>query len=343
MDLWSSLRLSPSWSNEFPPLHPLVYKAFEDNKGLITKAMDIQVLKLIIKPLNSINPIKRPQWPYVVLLDAIDEINGVAVQKAIIRVFAYINRHLFSPLHFLLASRPEPPILEAFDEFMGDRWTALELDESMNPNDDIDIFYIDHFQKIGERNPHLPLGWPGVSVRRILVEKGSGKFIFASVVVGVIGDPSSPLTPQERLDLVLEVTKRDGLWPLERLDLLYVTVLNQIPETARSQVLRILAVILAAGVTLQKLLPTPRLLDALFCLPSGTTRHHLSNLHSILKIPRRDDHVISPQHATLGDFVFEKVRSGQFGFHVDRTSLEEDTVLQIAEALQSNPEQMSRG
>ena len=57
--------------------------------------------------------------------------------------------------------------------------------------------------------------------------KGSGQFIFASVVVGFVGDSTSALSPQERLDLVLEVVEREGLRPLERLDLLYPTVLSQ--------------------------------------------------------------------------------------------------------------------
>jgi len=324
-----------------PHLRPLVYKAFEEEQGLLTKAMDIQALKLIIEPLNSVDPLERHKWPYVVLLDGLDEINGVAAQQAIVRVFVYINRHLVSPLHFLVASRPEPPILEAFKEFLGDHWARLELDESLNPNDDIDIFYIDHFQKICDRNPRLPLGWPGVPVRRILVAKGSGQFIFASVVIGVVGDPSSPLSPQERLDLVLEVTKRDDLRPLERLDLLYVTVLCQIPEAVRSQVLRILAVILAAGSTLTDLSPTPRFLDASFCVPSGTTRHRLCNLHSVLNIPGDDADTISPQHATLGDFIFDQARSEQFGFHVDKTQLVDETILQITTALQSNSEKMT--
>jgi len=325
-----------------PHLRPLVYQAFEDEQGLLTKAIDIQALKLIIEPLNSVDPIERLQWPHVILLDGLDEINGLAAQQAIIRVFAYINRHLVSPLHFLVASRPEPPILQAFDEFMGDLWSQLELDDSFKPNDDIDRFYIDHFQKICKRNPHLPLGWPGVPVRRILVEKGSGKFIFASVVIGVVGDPSSPLSPQERLDLVLEVTKRGDLQPMERLDLLYVTVLCQIPETVRPQVLHILSLVLASGNTLKGLCPTPRFLDALFCMPSGTTKHRLANLHSVLKVPRGDDgKSIFPQHATLGDFVFDKARSEQFGFHVDKTGLVEDTVLQIATAMQSNPRRLS--
>jgi len=172
------------------------------------------------------------------------------------------------------------------------------------------------------------------------VDKGSGKFIFASVVVGVVSDPSSPLSPQERLDLVLEVTKRDDLQPLERLDLLYVSVLCRIPEIVRPQVLRILAVILAAGDMLKHLSPTPRFFDALFYMPSGTTRHRLCHLHSVLDIPADDVNVISPQHATLGDFVFDKARSEQFGFHVNKKRLVEDTFLQIAEALQSNPDKM---
>ena len=128
---------------------------------------------------------------------------------------------------------------------------------------------------------------------------------------------------------------------LERLDLLYAAVLCRIPEADRAQVLRILALIVAPGWMVEGLRCTPRLLDALFCFPSGTTRHRICHLHSVLKIPNDDGNTISPQHATLGDFLFDKARSERFGFHVDRTQLVEDVVVQIAMYLQSNPEKMA--
>ena len=328
-----------------PHLCPLVYQAFEDDAGLRTKTMEIQATKLLIDPLNSIDLIERPQYPYVILLDGLDEINGVPAQQEIIKVFAFINDHLIHPLHFLIASRPEPPILQAFKKSMDHRYEPLELDESLKPNDDIDVFYIDHFREIRNHYPqlNLPFDWPGVPVRRILVAKGSGQFIFASVVVAVVGNPLSALTPQERLDLVLEVTKRDDLQPLQRLDLLYVTVLCQIPEADRAQVLRILSIIVAPRKDFKGLRPTPRFLDTLFSSSSGTTRHRLCHLHSVLKIPNSNSDSIFPQHATLGDFVFDEARSKQFGFHSDMAKLMEDTVVHIAGALLSNSEKMAGG
>jgi len=53
-------------------------------------------------------------------------------------------------------------------------------------------------------------------------------------------DPSSTLSPQERLAHILAVTEREDLEPFEHLDLLYVVVLNQIPKASCSEVLRIL-------------------------------------------------------------------------------------------------------
>ena len=326
-----------------PHLRPTIYQAFENDAGLPTKTMEIQATKLIIEPLNTIDSTERLRWPYVVLLDGLDEINSVAAQQEIIKAFTFINANLLFPLHFLIASRPEPPIREAFDKFMGRRYTPLELNESLKPDNDIDVFYADHFQELRDRYPHLnlPLGWPGVPVRRLLVEAGSGKFIFASVVVGVVSTPSSTLSPQERLDLILEVTKRDDLQPLERLDLLYVTVLDQIPEADRPQVLRILSLAVAGDDMFWGLRPTPRFLDALFCSPRGTTRHRLCHLHSILKFPEGDSDSISPQHATLGDFLSNRDRSERFGFHIDERQLAEEVVMQIASALLYNSEEMA--
>jgi len=324
-------------------LRPLVYQAFQDDQGLLTKTKEIQATKLIIEPLNSIDPTERSRWPYIIILDGLDEISGVTAQQEITKIFAYINDHLVAPLHILVASRPEPPILQAFDKFLDRQYTPLELDESLNPDDDIEVFYVDQFRDIRDRYPHLnlPVDWPGPPVRQHLVEKGSGKFIFASVVVGVVGNPTSAPSPQELLELVLKVTEKDDLRLLERLDSLYVTVLEQILEADRAQVLHILSMVVARGDTFQGLRPTPRFLDALFSYPPGTTRHRLCHFQSVLTIPDDDDSIISPQHATLGDFIFSKARSGRFGFHIDRALMVEDIIVQIGTSLVSNFDPMA--
>jgi len=321
-----------------PSLGPSVQQAFDVDPGLLAKTMSTQAMRLIVEPLNSIDPIERAHLPSVILLDGIDEINGFTSQERIIETLAAINDHLDTPLHFLIASRPEPLIRAAFDKFMPHLWSPIALGELFKPDEDIDVFYIDHFRMIRDEGRHYNLApdWPGFPIRRQLVVKGSGQFIFASTVVGVVGDPSSPLTPQERLDLVLNITRRDDLRPLERLDLLYVTVLRQIPEAARAEVLSILALILMPDIYFK----TPESIDAVFCYTHGTSRQRMCQLHSVLKIPTKDTDEFSSLHATLGDFVFDKTRSGQFGFHVDKEELRRDLLIRIVTAVFSFPERM---
>ena len=315
-----------------PSLHAIVQQAFDDTPGLLSKTMKLQATRLIIEPLNSVEPSERDEMPHVILLDGLDEINGVPAQQEILKLLAFINDCLVFPLHILIASRPEPPIREAFDEHMGRHWTPLDLDGNFKPDEDIHIFYVAHFRDIRERHPHLKLAsaWPGDAVRRKLVVKGSGQFIFASVVVAVVGDPTSTFSPQERLDIILEVVKRNDLRPLERLDLLYVSVFHQIPEADRAEVLLLLAIILKIG---SPDFRTPQCLDAVFCYPSGTTRQRLRHLHSVLEIPKEDDGEFRSLHATLGDFVFDKSRSERFLCHVDKTVMEEEFYVRLVRSV----------
>jgi len=101
-----------------PFLYTFVQEAFEIEPGLLKKTMEVQAMRLIVEPLNIMAPEDRSQYPYVILLDGLDEISGVTVQQAILKTIAFINDHLHTPLHFLIASRPEPPIHQAFDELM---------------------------------------------------------------------------------------------------------------------------------------------------------------------------------------------------------------------------------
>ena len=62
-----------------PLLLPIVHQALLADNGLLKKKeMETQATKLIIDPLNSINAAERVHFPSVILLDGLDEINGVS-------------------------------------------------------------------------------------------------------------------------------------------------------------------------------------------------------------------------------------------------------------------------
>jgi len=310
-----------------PSVRPIVEAAFLADPHLLTKSMEIRASRLIIEPLASIKPALRQSLPRVIVIDGLDEIKGADGQRDILRTITFLIDNLPFPIHFFITSRPEHQIQECFTHFMGNRWSVVSLDDSFHPDRDIVIYYKDHFSSIVVAFPSFKLGtdWPGEAVRRVLVAKGSGQFIFAAIVIRFVGNTSIALSPQKRLDMILENVSSEKLKPLELLDLVYVTVFRAVPEEELEDVLQLVGVVLLPI----KFTKSPRVLDAVLCLEPGTTENRLRYLHSVLKVPSSPDEAVAPLHATLGDFVFNHHRSQSFGLHLNQEQFHQGAILRI--------------
>ena len=309
-----------------------ILAAFKADVGLLSKCMDIQAKHLIVASLDAIYDADHPS-PNIIILDGLDEIAEVREQQELLKTIASILDQIKFPIRFLVASRPEIQIQNVFKTGMNALWTPLPLDMSLKPNEDIDKFYVAKFRHIRDVHPqfNLALDWPGPEVRRHLVGKGSGQWIFPAVVVDVVGDPdeTNTLTPQERLDLFLGLTMRHDLRLLDQIDLLYASVFDRIPPTEREDVLMLISLIITPDSTFD----TFDRLDYLFCSPSGTTRQKLRRLHSVLLFPEDDFDPIQPLHATLGEFISNKNRSERFHCHLDQRAYRSNSVILIAKCL----------
>ena len=328
-----------------PSLASIIEQAFEADPHLLLGTMETQAARLIVDPFKSINTTADYRVPSVILVDGLDEVDEAEFQQDFLQVVSYINSNIPIPLHFIITSRREDHICQAFDDITDHRWVSLRLEEFFRPEDDVGIrvYYKKRFEEIRHQQPDssLALDWPGPGAMKHLVRGGSGSdpIVFASVATGIIGDPSSPLSLQERLKLVLEVAKRSDLKPLERLDLLFVTVLYQIHEANRDKILKLVCLILMSDSTFK----TPSDLDALFCLPPGSIQHRIGCLQPILQIAAAPDEPIVPfdRAFALLTFLFDKSRSERFGLHVDQEEFQRDLDLQIIKAALANPERMS--
>ena len=91
------------------------------------------------------------------------------------------------PLCFLIASRPEHRIRQAFKNSPGSLSFSITLDDTYQLDDDIRVFLQSTFDEIKRNHPsraHLSASWSRPSWADILrlVNKSSGQFIFASTV-----------------------------------------------------------------------------------------------------------------------------------------------------------------
>lgn len=276
-------------------------------------AFRTQFQKLIVAPLNLThkgNDGDGIRTPQLILLDGLDECQDPKAQGYILDVITQEIKgceHL--PLLFVITSRPEDHICIKFAAGMLHRITLqLSLEEFYGDHDDIRIFINSGFEEVKQNHPlrhHLPSTWPSPDVIEELVQKSSGQFVYAAMVVDYVS--SNRHRPTERLDIIRGLSPHDGDSPFTELDALFKHVFSLVAQ--RKHALRILS-----AVILMDLEMSHELVEKLLSLKPGDVRLYLGGLASLIDF---HDHrkKITVLHSSLRDFLLDPNRSGDF--HID--------------------------
>lgn len=201
------------------------------------------------------------------------------------------------PFKFLICSRPEPRIRNAFHhQDFHSILDCSDIGHSFKSMEDITKYLKDKFGKIrrdhGRSMAHEAKDWPGNEVIQQLVQKACGQFIYAATVLKYIGDCDG--FPPERLKIILDIkvpVNFDSPYP--DLDLLYTQILSTCPQT--ELLFDVMAHILDPTISYDvRFRRTSSVnIEGLFSLPKGKVWALLSRLHSVLFIPESDDDKIS--------------------------------------------------
>ena len=302
-----------------PEIREHVGNALYNNPSLVTRTLEAQMDALVVKPLEAAASSCGVDFvnvrPKVIVLDGLDECSDPGSQRYILKVLMnLVNKHSI-PFSFILASRPEQHIREAFDgKLLSSLTTRLVLDDKYHPDDDIRTFLQSKFQDIKDRHPshaHLPSSWPSDEDVEKLVQKSSGQFIYASTVIKFID--SHRHWPPDRLDITFGISPRGKTTPFAEMDSLYLHILMSACDNI-DPALEIFAIPLFLhhpGLQI-----TPRFVESFLSLREGEVFMVLSDLHSIISVPSPDEQY-SPLrlfHASLGDFLTDRSRSGDTFF-----------------------------
>jgi len=196
-------------SHSIPEVQAAVAKALKDDSFLLSRSLDAQAYGLITQPLNDAtstigNSDVLKSRPRLVIIDGVDECGKPKDQRYLLEVLSKMAKWLSYPLLFLVASRPEQVIRDAFNrEPLRTLTTRLPLDNAYAAYFDIKVFLQSKFVEIKENHPaggDLPNPWPSRKELERLVEKASGQFIYASTVIKFVDSPHH--LPQDRLDIV---------------------------------------------------------------------------------------------------------------------------------------------
>ncbi|KAF8965444.1 hypothetical protein BDZ97DRAFT_782800 [Flammula alnicola] len=145
-------------------------------------------------------------------------------------------KEVTAPLFFLIASRPEIHIRDAFNEPFHNSFTLrIVLDDAYRPDADIKLFLESRFRDIKQKHSSLSQlqpPWPSEPDIARLVQKSSGQFIYASTVMKYID--SQYYWPPDRLNVIFGLSAPGDDIPFASWTPSTVTSLLQSPILTKS-------------------------------------------------------------------------------------------------------------
>jgi hypothetical protein len=312
-------------ATNIPHTREKMFAAIERDPLIVTRSLEAQVAALVVDPLRDLLDAGYSDFlssRRLVIIDGLDECENSAVQCEILDTISLLFRKYHLPLLILIASRPEQHLVHSFNcGSCHELHTTLALDNTYKPDEDIRLFLTDNLRQIKNTHPmrhYLDHSWPSVDVLNQLVEKSSGQFIYASIVVKYV--LSIRHQPTERLNVVLGIRPpcHTCEMPFGELDALYRHIFMAIED--RETVLLILGVFWLHSLPRQHCQPLPMNIGSLehfLLLNRGDIKMLFGDLSSVIMI---SNHYPSIHflHASLPDFLFDAARSKEFYIDLSR-------------------------
>ncbi|KAK1223455.1 hypothetical protein PQX77_013675 [Marasmius sp. AFHP31] len=170
---------------------------------------------------------KQTEIANLVIIDGLDECGDEQTQKRVLSMIqsAFDNSPHF-PLRFLICSRPEAWLKEAFATNRLSRLSkSILLNDQFRPAKDIMKYYRHQFREIVNSPKYeqvpFPNPWPTEEVLETLVDKSCSQFVYATTVSRFIAHADND--PMDQLHLVLKSTSNSqpGASPYQELDALH--------------------------------------------------------------------------------------------------------------------------
>ncbi|KAJ8076200.1 hypothetical protein PM082_000618 [Marasmius tenuissimus] len=179
-----------------PLMRNYIEESISRDPAILEAALEEQFRELVIEPTLKWSR-QRALWgspvgPHVVILDGLDECDEEETTLQILAIIQSAYERIPQyPLRFLICSRPEAWIREAFvDERLRTLSKTIALDETFMPDRDIRQYYLHHFREIASSPKYnqvpFPSSWPSQRELDILVERLCGQFVYAATVIRFI-------------------------------------------------------------------------------------------------------------------------------------------------------------
>ncbi|KAK1225666.1 hypothetical protein PQX77_011380 [Marasmius sp. AFHP31] len=317
--------------SKFPPLCTFIDERIHWDPTILEANLEDQFRELVLKPSlrmkqSGLEKGKSVQKvPNLVIIDGLDECGDEDAQLRILSVILSSYQQFpsaWSPLRFLICSRPEAWIQEAFDEVDLSRVTQrIALTDTYQTDRDIKRYFEHEFESIRTSPKYsrlrFPSPWPSQRDLRRLVHESSSQFVYAATAVKIVKTPYSNPLDQLRTILEYDPGNPSSKSPFPELDRLYHIILSINPN--REKLLLVLAAVLILDIVdLPRPLSSfgnldgrtsPEFIAILLDLDPGDVHLTLRAMHSVLDI--HEDR-ITVLHTSFRDYLFDRTRSGIF-------------------------------
>ncbi|KAK1219318.1 hypothetical protein PQX77_017971 [Marasmius sp. AFHP31] len=309
------LTIAHGLATTIPLMRDHIEQRISTDPTILEASLEEQFRELVTLPAVtwSIDGSQRdaPVIPSIIIIDGLDECGDEETQLRILSIIqsAYQQTpHL--PLRFLICSRPEAWIQEAFsDESLSRLSRNFTLDNSLEAREDVRRYYIRHFHEITTsqkyRQVQFPSPWPSVQDLDTLVERSCAQFVYATTLVKFIKLAGGHPIIQLRLILQSTVKVQPSRSPYRDLDCLYQVILSANP--IQDELILILVAILIFPE--HEADPTPAVIEAVLGLPSGQVDLTLRGMYSVLEIGGWKEH-IRLYHTSFREYLLDYMRSG---------------------------------
>ncbi|KAF9011402.1 hypothetical protein BDQ17DRAFT_1538092 [Cyathus striatus] len=219
-----------------------------DPRLIYDAPIEQQFRHLILEPCLCFVESGRQLRNWIIVIDGLDECVNKTMQILLLHLLAKAVRHENFPLGFIITSRPELHLQEIWDtKEIVSVTNLISLSSIQGILQDIRTVIQSGFSHIlndrrfkwALRSVRRP--WPLPSIIDVLVERSSGQFIYAAIVMKFISSPRH--NPNAQLEIVLGIHNANNSSPLADLDLLYHEILSRVEEPERTT--KVLGYILA--------------------------------------------------------------------------------------------------
>ncbi|KAK1218932.1 hypothetical protein PQX77_018374 [Marasmius sp. AFHP31] len=302
--------------SKFPLLRTFIDEQISRDPTILNANLEDQFRELVFKPSlhmkrSELEGKLAQKVPNLIIIDGLDECGDEDTQVCILSIILSSYQQLpstWSPLKYLISSRPEAWIREAFDEEDLSRVTKrIALTNNYQTDCDIEQYFRHEFEIIRTSPKHsrlqFPSPWPSWRDLWRLVQKSDSQFVYAVTAVKIVKTPYS--NPLEQLRTILNYNPGNpsSNSPFPELDRLYHFILSINPNCER------LLLVLAAVLIIEDGGSSPEFIEILLDWAPGDVHMTLRAMHSVLDI---HEDGIKVSHTSFRDYLFDRARSGIF-------------------------------